>query len=78
MRSRACASSARCCCSREPLNAVESIGDSGLTSALVTGQLLSSVALDRFGAFGLEKRDVTVARLAGVALLIAGTFLTVS
>ncbi|MGK2956581.1 MAG: DMT family transporter [Solirubrobacterales bacterium] len=60
------------------LTAVESIGDSGLTSALVTGQLLSSVALDRFGAFGLEKREVTLSRLLGVALLVTGTFLTVS
>jgi len=60
------------------LTAVETIGAAGLTSALVTGQLLSSVALDRFGAFGLERRKVTVRRVAGVALLVAGTFLTVS
>lgn len=60
------------------LTAVETIGAAGLTSALVTGQLLSSMALDRFGAFGLEKRHVTPVRVAGVGLLILGTFLTVS
>lgn len=60
------------------LTAVDTIGVAGLTAAIVTGQLFSSIALDRFGAFGLEKRDVTVARLVGVALLVAGTFLTVS
>jgi len=60
------------------LSAVGTIGAAGLTAAIVTGQLLSSVALDRFGAFGLEKRGVTLIRVAGVALLIAGTFLTVS
>jgi transporter family-2 protein len=60
------------------LTAVGTIGAAGLTAAIVTGQLLSSIALDRFGAFGLEKRKVTVVRVSGVALLIAGTFLTVS
>jgi len=60
------------------LTAVETIGAAGLTSALVTGQLLSSIALDRSGAFGLEKRPITTVRVAGVVLLIAGTFLTVS
>ena len=60
------------------LTAVGTIGAAGLTAAIVTGQLLSSVALDRFGAFGLEVRAVTPRRVVGVALLIAGTFLTVS
>lgn len=60
------------------LTAVETIGAAGLTSALVTGQLLSSIALDRIGAFGLERRPITPIRIAGVVLLIAGTFLTVS
>jgi len=60
------------------LTAVETIGAAGLTAAIVTGQLLSSVALDRFGAFGLERRPITLVRVSGVALLIVGTFLTVS
>ena len=60
------------------LTAVQTIGAAGLTAALVTGQLVSSMALDRFGAFGLERRRITMTRLAGAVLLIAGTFLTVS
>ncbi|MDQ2700353.1 MAG: DMT family transporter [Actinomycetota bacterium] len=60
------------------LTAVDTIGAAGLTAALVTGQLLSSVVLDRFGAFGLERRRVTPVRLLGVVLLVTGTFMTVS
>lgn len=60
------------------LTAVESIGAAGLTAALVTGQLLSSIALDRFGAFGMQRRPVTAVRLTGVVMLVAGTLLTVS
>jgi len=60
------------------LTAVDTIGAAGLTAALVTGQLLSSVALDRFGAFGMQRRPVTAARLTGVVMLVAGTLLTVS
>ncbi len=60
------------------LSAVGTIGAAGLTAAIVTGQLLSSIILDRFGVFGLERRRITPTRLIGVGLLIAGTFLTVS
>lgn len=55
------------------LSVVSVVGAAGLTAALVTGQLLGSIAIDRAGAFGLEQRLLTVRRLAGVALLIAGT-----
>lgn len=60
------------------LTAVNTIGDASLTAAIVTGLLLSSVVLDRAGAFGLEVRSITPRRVIGVALLIAGTLLTVS
>jgi transporter family-2 protein len=55
------------------LSAVPVIGAAALTAALVTGQLLGSVALDRAGAFGLEVRLVDSRRAAGVLLLLAGT-----
>ncbi|MEA2369330.1 MAG: hypothetical protein QOH38_2048, partial [Thermoleophilaceae bacterium] len=32
---------------------------------------------DRFGAFGLPEKQVTLARVVGVALLAAGVFLIV-
>ncbi len=59
------------------LTAVETIGAAGLTAAFVTGQLLASVALDRFSVFGLERRGITPARVSGVLLLVGGTLLTV-
>ena len=55
------------------LSAVSVVGAAGLTAALVTGQLLGSIAIDRAGAFGLEQRMLTARRLAGTVLLIAGT-----
>ncbi len=48
-----------------------------MTAATVTGQLVTSIAVDRLGAFGLTERPVSWSRLLGVALLAAGTFLVV-
>jgi transporter family-2 protein len=59
------------------LVAVTSIGAGGVAAATITGQLTASVALDRIGALGLEETALTPARVAGVALLLAGTFLIV-
>jgi len=36
-----------------------------------------SVLIDRAGVLGLEERGLTTQRLAGIALLAAGTFLIV-
>lgn len=57
---------------------VKSLGAGGLTAATITGQLAASLVIDRAGAFGLERQPVTVARLAGVGLLAAGTYLIVA
>lgn len=38
----------------------------------VFGQMAGSITLDHLGLMGLERRPVSVERLAGVALLIAG------
>jgi len=55
------------------LSAVSVVGAAGLTAALVTGQLLGSIAIDRAGAFGLEVRRLTLRRVVGTLLLLAGT-----
>ena len=41
----------------------------------IAGQLVMALLLDRIGAFGLPRADVSAARLAGVALVVAGCFL---
>lgn len=59
------------------LIAVESIGAGGVAAATITGQLTASVAVDRLGAFGLDQSPLTASRLAGLVLLLAGTYLLV-
>lgn len=56
---------------------VSSIGAGGVAAATVTGQLTMSVVLDRLGVLGLEQTPITAPRLAGVVLLLAGTYLVV-
>jgi transporter family-2 protein len=56
---------------------VRELGAGGVTAATIAGQLALSVVLDRFGVLGLEERAVTWEKLAGIALLAAGTMLVV-
>ena len=59
------------------LVSVRTLGAGGVTAATIAGQLSTAVVLDRFGAFGLPEKQVSFARVAGVALLAAGVFLIV-
>ncbi len=56
---------------------VSEIGAGGVAAATVTGQLVTSVVLDRIGFLGLDREPITAARVLGVALLLAGTYLIV-
>ncbi len=56
---------------------VKTIGAGGVAAATITGQLAASVVIDRFGMFGLAETPLTPSRIAGVALLLAGTALIV-
>jgi transporter family-2 protein len=56
---------------------VSSIGAGGVAAATITGQLTASIVIDRLGILGLEQQEVSFERLAGVALLLAGTYLVV-
>jgi bacterial/archaeal transporter family-2 protein len=56
---------------------VRTIGAGGIAATTITGQLASSVALDHFGALGLDRRPLTPVRAGAVGLLIAGTLLIV-
>jgi len=51
------------------------LGAATLIALVVTGQLVCSVALDHFGAVGFSEHAVSVGRIAGCLLLIAGTVL---
>ena len=57
---------------------VQTLGAGGLTAATITGQLGASLLIDRAGAFGLDKQPITARDMAGVALLVAGTYLIVA
>jgi bacterial/archaeal transporter family-2 protein len=56
---------------------VRTLGASGLTAAAITGQLIVSVAIDRFGLLGIAKQPVGASRLAGLVLLAVGVVLVV-
>jgi transporter family-2 protein len=59
------------------LISVRTIGAGGVAAATVTGQLTTAVAIDRFGLLGLDRTPLSGGRIAGIALLLAGTFLVV-
>ena len=57
-----------------------SVGKLGTTAALslfVAAQLIGAVVIDHFGLLDQPMRHLTLPRLAGVLLLIAGTYLVV-
>lgn len=56
---------------------VRELGAGGVTAATIAGQLTMSVLIDRAGVLGLSERGLTLQRVAGIALLAAGTFLIV-
>ena len=52
-----------------------SLGAATLLALVVAGQMSAAVIMDHFGAFGLSTQPVSVSRLLGVALVIAGVVL---
>ena len=59
------------------LVAVRTLGASGLTAVVITGQLTISVVIDRFGLLGVARQAIGVQRIAGLVLLAAGVLLVV-
>jgi bacterial/archaeal transporter family-2 protein len=59
------------------LVAVRTLGASGLTAVVIAGQLAISVAIDRFGLFGIAKQHIDASRIVGLVLLVAGVVLVV-
>jgi transporter family-2 protein len=56
---------------------VKEVGAGGVAAATITGQLTLSIVLDQLGILGLEQQPITWERVAGVGLLLAGTYLIV-
>ena len=59
------------------LISVRTLGAGGVTAATIAGQLTLSVVLDQLGVLGLAQREITPARVVGVALLAVGVVLVV-
>ena len=57
----------------KPFQAAIVVG--GLIALVVAGQMAAAITLDHFGAFGLSPHPISVSRLLGAALLIAGVVL---
>lgn len=52
-----------------------SLGAATLLALVVAGQMTAAVLMDHFGAFGLAQQSLSISRLLGVALVIAGVVL---
>ncbi len=59
------------------IEAVRTLGASGLTAVVITGQLAVSVAIDRFGLLGVARSPIGVQRVMGLVLLLVGVTLVV-
>jgi len=56
---------------------VRTLGLSGLTAIVVTGQLTIAVVVDRFGLLGISRQHIDAPRILGLVLLIVGVVLVV-
>jgi transporter family-2 protein len=56
---------------------VRALGAGGVVAATIAGQLTISVVIDQFGLLGVPRQPMTAAKVAGLALLVAGTYLVV-
>lgn len=51
------------------------LGAAATMAFIVTGQLLAGLAVDRIGFMGMAVREITLGRVAGAILLLAGALL---
>jgi transporter family-2 protein len=56
---------------------VRTLGAGALAAATICSQLTTAALIDQFGLLGVERNPLSVARVAGIGLLVAGTFLVV-
>ena len=51
------------------------IGITAIFALGITGQLLAALMLDRFGVFGLVERELTLGRVGGTLMVLAGALM---
>lgn len=56
---------------------VRTLGVSGLTAAVIAGQLGAAVVIDRFGLLGVVRQPIGTQRIIGLTLLAVGVVLVV-
>jgi bacterial/archaeal transporter family-2 protein len=56
---------------------VRTLGVSGLTAIVISGQLAAAVVIDRFGLLGVAKQPIGAQRVVGLVLLVVGVLLVV-
>jgi bacterial/archaeal transporter family-2 protein len=56
---------------------VRTLGVSGLTAIVISGQLAAAVVIDRFGLLGIAKQPIGAGRIIGLVLLVVGVVLVV-
>lgn len=56
---------------------VRTLGASGITVAIIAGQLAIAVVIDRFGLLGVARQSISPSRIVGVALVVLGVLLVV-
>ena len=55
---------------------VQTVGAAVITASIVSGQMLASVLIDRFGLFNMRRTRLTASRVTGILLLVIGVALT--
>ena len=58
-----------------PIFLIPKIGATSTLTALVVGQLFLALIIDHFGLFSFPKIEISLMRIAGIILLVAGAFL---
>lgn len=56
---------------------VRTLGVSGLTAIVISGQLVAAVVIDRFGLLGIAKQPIGAQRVIGLLFLVVGVLLVV-
>ena len=57
---------------------VRALGLGGLTAVTIAATFAVAMIVDHFGFLGVERSPITLAKLAGIGLIAAGTWLIVS